>query len=972
MDQWPHRPFCSDRHAPQTSTSVLQDGSLSPRQQQSHTLNASSPFSTLSVSHSSASTSASLASSSSSSNNSNSSSSLDELVRFIELHDDAAVRRHLKKHPAHVNDPLDAAGRTPLMLAAGAALHTDTAVLRTLLRCDRVVVNARDAAGNTALHHLVRHGARGALFADALEAFAQHRADFSARNAYHETLLHAAVSNAVAPVAVRCVLEREAVDLAVRTMPDSLTALHYALQQQNLYAVELLLEWGAAVERAPRDMTLLAAAFPPPATARVVALLRMHEGWQERMSVAQHQFVAFYHTQRLPDPWTAVPEAWSTLPERDALIIKIVNSEIAHAHDIALFGRRYAPVLQRLLSAVEARDILSSLPLVHVVTRRLASLLASTKYEIGEVFNGLFSDISVSYENICAAQDRIKAKLRHMCQSNKELADALEKKAVDSHGAADTSHSLFSMLNVPLLRLFEHKKLLTQLLEWTPTLMADHAHLTLAVQSYEELFKRINEKNRRFGRVALARNLTMSFDVPLSPESEMTCAGPVRLLVGRHWRAANAYLCSDRLFLCDSSSKKAKLVAAPDVHGLRVHEHAPDAPLPEKESPRRAFVVESALGATFVLAALADDDKPQEKTDVRTRKQWLSALRRCIEAMRQQLSRAPATRRPSIGAGIGGGTTVAAGTVANADAGAATMYVRAPPPGPPKPQRTVAGQASSVSSSTNKSISNSSNSSSSNPTPATDDDELPELETKGSGATTEEMQMLSASVVRNEHAIVLPEASRAPPAVRPPAVLPQNAARLQLASNSVASPVSSPRGNLSVRRDSVLPPVAAAKAAEPMANLSVDVRSGMRELALAVQREEAAYTPPYMPIAAQFDTYASNVSDESDMFLPPAEPESESSSSSSSSDDGDDDDDSDDAVVVHDQDAVEMVVGGTLYSTVVHGADAAQIVDYPVDIPEPPPLSPPSTPPTPRDDPPPPPPPSSMFKEPSDAPLRRR
>jgi hypothetical protein len=643
--------------APQTSASVLQDGSLSPRQQQSHTLNASSPFSTLSVSHSSASTSASLASSSSNSNNSNSnsnssSSSLDELVRFIELHDDAAVRRHLKKHPAHVNDPLDAAGRTPLMLAAGAALHTDTAVLRTLLRCDRVVVNARDAAGNTALHHLVRHGARGALFADALEAFAQHRADFSARNAYHETLLHAAVSNAVAPVAVRCVLEREAVDLAVRTMPDGLTALHYALQQQNLYAVELLLEWGAAVERAPRDMTLLAAAFPPPATTRVVALLRMHEGWQERMSVAQHQFVAFYHTQRLPDPWTAVPEAWSTLPERDALIIKIVNSEIAHAHDIALFGRRYAPVLQRLLSAVEARDILSSLPLVHVVTRRLASLLASTKYEIGEVFNGLFSDISVSYENICAAQDRIKAKLRHMCQSNKELADALEKKAVDSHGAADTSHSLFSMLNVPLLRLFEHKKLLTQLLEWTPTLMADHAHLTLAVQSYEELFKRINEKNRRFGRVALARNLTVSFDVPLSPESEMTCAGPVRLLVGRHWRAANAYLCSDRLFLCDSSSKKAKLVAAPDVHGLRVHEHAPDAPLPEKESPRRAFVVESALGATFVLAALADDDKPHEKTG-RAHAQAVALCAAPLQrAMRQQLSRvAPRRRRPSIGGG---------------------------------------------------------------------------------------------------------------------------------------------------------------------------------------------------------------------------------------------------------------------------------------------------------------------------------
>jgi hypothetical protein len=963
---------------------VLQDGSLSPRQQSprqqsphapSHTLNSSSSsssssssFSTQSVSHSAASTSASLSSSG---------SAIDELARFIELHDDAAVRRHLKKHPAHVNDPLDAAGRTPLMLAAGAALHTDTTVLRTLLRCDRVVVNARDAAGNTALHHLVRHCARAALFGDALEAFAQHRADFSARNAYHETLLHAAVSNAAAPVAVRCVLEREAVDLAVRTMPDGLTALHHALLQQNLYAVELLLEWGAAVERAPRDMTPLAAAFPPPTADRVVALLRMHEGWQERMSVAQHQFVAFYHTQRLPDPWKAVPEAWSTLPERDALIIKIVNSEIAHAHDIALFGRRYAPVLQRLLSVVEARDILSSLPLVHVVTRRLASLLASTKYEIGEVFGGLFSDISVSYENICASQDRIKAKLRHMCQSSKELADALEKKAVDSYGAPDTSHSLFSMLNIPLLRLFEHKKLLTQLLEWTPTLMSDHAHLTLAVQSYEELFKRINEKNRRFGRVALARNLTVSFDVPLSPESEMTCAGPVRLLVGRHWRAANAYLCSDRLFLCDSSGKKAKLVAAPDVHGLRVHEHAPDAPLPEKESPQRAFVVESALGATFVLAALADDDKPQEKTDVRTRRQWLYALRRCIDAMRQQLSRAPATRRPSIGAGIGVGATVAAGTVAGVDAGAATMYVRAPPPGPAKPQRTVAGQASSVSSSANKSISSSSgnnnNSSSSNPTPGTDDYELPELETKGSGATTEEMQMLSASVVRNEHAIVLPEASRALPAVRPPAVLPQNAARLQLASNSVASPVSSPRGNLSVRRDSVLPPVVAAKAAEPKANLSVDVKSGMRELALAVQREEAAYTPPYMPIAyAQFDTYASNVSDESDMFPPPTEPESESSSSSSSSSD---DEDSDDAVVVHDQDAVEMVVGGTLYSnatTVVHGADAAEIVDFPVDIPEPPPLSPPSTPPTPRDDPPPPPPPPSMFKEPSDAPLRRR
>jgi hypothetical protein len=91
---------------------------------------------------------------------------------------------------------------------------------------------------------------------------------------------------------------------------------------------------------------------------RCAAAARRTRAVQERLyffaGARRVSLASFYHTQRLPEKWTVVPDSLSIMPDRDALLIDIVNAEIEHAHNVAMLGNRYASAAAPALGVRES------------------------------------------------------------------------------------------------------------------------------------------------------------------------------------------------------------------------------------------------------------------------------------------------------------------------------------------------------------------------------------------------------------------------------------------------------------------------------------------------------------------------------------------------------------------------------------------------------------------------------------------
>jgi hypothetical protein len=312
--------------------------------------------------------------------------------------------------------------------------------------------------------------------------------------------------------------------------------------------------------------------------------------------------------------------------------------------------------------------------------------------------------------------------------------------------------------------------------------------------------------------------------------------------------------------------------------------------------PARIFVLSCTHAGSVVrhhIAAHVDDSDPsQSKSDVRSRMHWVALLQRAIDDAQGRAARSrkgALSRTMSLHASPARDKALSP-TISRPSSRSAAPAALAAPPLPAVPS--TAGE----------------------PDDAGDADEgttaMPN--TVGSGATTEEIALLSANAHRIENACVLPEDAEPMPSTR--------------ASSSFApAPVPMPDDYVIVNPLSLRQRAASNE-------LSVDVRSGMRELASALNETSA-----YVPIAAKFDTYVSDVAAVSD----------------DEQGDDDNDDGSDDSVVIHGDDVAVLVQSDG---------------EVPPDVPEPPqfgssddvppamPASPPDTPPSPTEPPPPPPP----------------